>query len=89
MKIPISASFICVFVFYKDLDLIIKSIRIQGVISLREVIMTADRVLSPSMLEASKKAASYEYDKSQYIVVNMNIRRDAETGRLISKNGEK
>lgn len=51
--------------------------------------MTADRVLSPSTLEASKKAAGYSYDKSQYIIMNMNVRRDAETGRLVSKDDKK
>lgn len=51
--------------------------------------MSAEKVLSKSMLAASKKAATYNYDKSQYVVVDMNVRRDVETGRLISKTKNK
>ena len=47
--------------------------------------MTTDRALSPSMLKASIAAAKHKYDSSKYTITNMKVRRDAETGRLVSK----
>lgn len=43
------------------------------------------RALSPEILKASKKAASHVYDKSKYIVMESHVRRDGNTGRLVSE----
>lgn len=51
--------------------------------------MTTDRALSPSMLKASIAAANHKYDSSKYKVMPMKVRRDAETGRLVSKSNDK
>lgn len=47
--------------------------------------MTTDRALSPSMLRASKAAGKHKYDSSKYTITDMTVRRDAKTGRLVSK----
>jgi hypothetical protein len=57
--------------------------------TLEEATMTTDRALSPSMLRASKAAAEYKYDSSKYTITNMKVRRDAKTGRLVSKENGK
>lgn len=51
--------------------------------------MSSERALSPSIIKASKKAAGHDYDKSQYIIVNMDVRRDGSTGRLVTKDEDK
>lgn len=48
--------------------------------------MKKTKTLSPEVLKAAKDAASYEYDKSKYIVIDMSVRRDVDSGRLIVKN---
>jgi len=51
--------------------------------------MSNTRVLSPEVLASSKAAANYKYDTSQYMIVNSQIRREARTGRLVSKEQKK
>lgn len=48
--------------------------------------MKKTETLSPSMLRAAKLAASFEYDKSEYIIVDIPVRRDVASGRLISSS---
>ena len=41
------------------------------------------------MIQASKNAASYQYDNSKYIIIDSNVRREADTGRLVSQDSNK
>ena len=41
--------------------------------------------ITSALIKASKKAESFEYDKSKYTVVDFKVRRDSETGRLVSQ----
>lgn len=51
--------------------------------------MSTDRVLTGSMKKAAKKATSFQYNTANYVVLDMNVRRDVETGRLMSKPNKK
>ena len=50
--------------------------------------MCATKTLSPSMLKAAKAAASYQYDKSKYVVLDIGVHRDVKSGRLISERSK-
>ncbi len=45
--------------------------------------------LSASVLKASKEAASYNYDKSKYVIIDAGVRRDAKSGRLIEEKSDR
>lgn len=47
--------------------------------------MSTAKKLSPGILKASKKAQSFGYDKTKYIVVDTVVTRDPNTGMLTTK----
>ena len=47
--------------------------------------MSTTTEISPAILRASKKAVDFKYDTSKYVVMDLKVRRDVETGRLVLK----
>lgn len=47
--------------------------------------MSTARKLSPEILRASKKAQSFDYDKTKYVIVDTAVKRDPNTGMLTTK----
>lgn len=50
--------------------------------------MSTTVTLSPSMQKAAKEAVTHVYDKSKYAIIDTGVRRDAKTGRLVSKGND-
>lgn len=46
--------------------------------------MTKATTVNKKILDASKAAANHKYDSSKYIVLDLGVRRDIKTGRLVT-----
>lgn len=50
--------------------------------------MASERKISKSILQASENAQKHNYDSSKYVFVDLQIRRDASTGKLVSSSNK-